>query len=316
MYSTSTTRSTPRRRHAAAPLLALALTTALAAPAGAGPRPETIILPGAISAEGIAVGRGNTFFAGDLLRGDIFRGDLRRGEAAMFVDNPAGRMAVGMAVSVPHNLLFVAGGQTGQAYVYDTETGAALATYQLGDRGASAINDVAVTSTGAWFTDSWQAKLYFVPMSATGDLGQFEALTVTGPASDTSGDWNFNGIQAAPGGRSLIVAHSGQGLLYRIDPTTGASAAITGVSVPGVDGIVLSGRQLWAVQGGDNQVSVIRLSGELDSGVVEQVITSDLFQTPSTAGLHGDRLAVINAKFDTGFPPSADHFEVNIVPAR
>jgi hypothetical protein len=51
----------------------------------------------------------------------------------------------------------------------------------------------------------------------------------------------------------------------------------------------------------------------LTSGVVEKVITSDLFQIPTTAARLGSRLAVVNAKFDTGFPPSADQFEVVLV---
>jgi hypothetical protein len=43
------------------------------------------------------------------------------------------------------------------------------------------------------------------------------------------------------------------------------------------------------------------------------VITSDLFQVPATAVRHGGELAVVNAKFDTGVPPTADTFEVVIV---
>jgi hypothetical protein len=47
--------------------------------------------------------------------------------------------------------------------------------------------------------------------------------------------------------------------------------------------------------------------------VVEEVITSELFQVPATAALFGSRLAVVNAKFDTGFPPTADQYEVIVV---
>ena len=54
---------------------------------------------------------------------------------------------------------------------------------------------------------------------------------------------------------------------------------------------------------------------DLTSGVVEQVITSDLFQIPTTAARFGNRLAVVNAKFDTGFPPTADQYEVVVVDA-
>ena len=301
-------------RHAAIPLLVLALIISLAGPATA-VRPDTVIvLPGASSAEGIAAGRGATFYAGDFLRGDIFRGNIWRGTAELFIDAPDGRMAVGMAVDVRHGLLFVAGG-FGKAYVYDTRTGATVASYQFADPATSIVNDVAVTRRGAWFTDSLQARLYFVPVSRAGVPGPFRTLALSGPAADISGEFNLNGIQATPNGKTLIVAHSTNGELYTVDPTSGASAAIAGVSVPNVDGIVLEGRRLWAVQGPSNQVTRIRLDPHLTSGVVEKVITSDLFQFPTTAARFGSRLAVVNAKFDTGFPPTADQYEVVLVDA-
>ena len=58
-----------------------------------------------------------------------------------------------------------------------------------------------------------------------------------------------------------------------------------------------------------------RLDPQLTSGVVEEVITSELFQVPATAARFGSRLAVVNAKFDTGFPPTADQYEVIVVKA-
>ena len=94
--------------------LVVAMVAVLALPAAAAPD-EVIVLPGATSAEGIATGGGTTFYAGDLFTGDIFRGDVQRGTAALFIDAPAGRMAVGMTVDLDHDLLFVAGGFTGQA---------------------------------------------------------------------------------------------------------------------------------------------------------------------------------------------------------
>jgi sugar lactone lactonase YvrE len=273
-----------------------------------------IVLPGATSAEGIAAGRGATFYAGDLFAGDIFRGNIRRGTAERFIDAPAGRQAVGMAADLRHDLLFVAGGFTGQGYVYDLGTGATVASYQFATPPATVINDVAVTRRGAWFTDSVQGQLYFVPVSRAGIPGPFHTLGLSGPAADTSGEFNLNGIQATANGKTLIVAHSANGQLYTVDPRTGASARIAGVNVPNVDGIVLEGRRLWAVQN-INQVTRIRLGRHLRSGVVDKVITSALFQTPSTAARFGSRLAVVNAKFDTGIPPTADQYEVVVVKA-
>ena len=155
--------------------LVVVVILAAAPPAIAAHADEAIVLPGASSAEGIAKGTGSTFYAGDLLRGDIFRGDVRRGTAELFIDAPDGRMAAGMAVDVRHRLLFVAGVSTGGAYVYDTRTGATVASYQFTDQ-PSLINDVAISKDGAWFTDSMNPVLYHVPIGRRGTLGAFRTL--------------------------------------------------------------------------------------------------------------------------------------------
>jgi sugar lactone lactonase YvrE len=297
----------------------LVLTALLVAPAPAVASPpsthktDVIKLPGATSAEGIAKGDGSTFYAGDLFTGDIFRGDVRRGTAELFIDAPVGRFAAGMTFDRRHHLLFVAGGPTGQAYVYNTRTRATVRSYQFGASGSAFVNDVALTRHGAWFTDSLQAVLYFVPLNRAGTPGAFKTLAVTGPAAGLKGPFNLNGIRAAHGGQTLIVSHSANGALYTVNPRTGASAAIAGISVPNVDGIVLSGHRLWAVQNFSNQITRIRLNNALTAGTVEKVITNDNFQIPTAAARFGNTLAVVQAKFDTGFPPTAASYEVVLV---
>ncbi|MFF1382022.1 SMP-30/gluconolactonase/LRE family protein [Arthrobacter sp. NPDC058288] len=304
-------------RRAAVGLVALAALIipaplASASPPSAKGDDKVIELPGASSAEGIAEGEGTTFFAGDLFKGDIFRGDIRRGTARLYIDVPDGRMAVGMKVDVENGLLFVAGGTTGQAYVYDTDSGKTVATYQLTTQPAF-INDVAVTPDGAWFTNSLKGELYFVPADRHGKPGEAKTLELTGPAAATPGDFNLNGIAAVRGGRTLIVAHTANEALYTVDPESGSSAEIAGAKLPNVDGIVARGNTLWAVQNMLNQVSRVRLDSRLDSFEVRDVITSPDFQVPTTAALFGGTLAVVNAKFGV---PGASTFEVVLTGAR
>jgi len=109
------------------------------------------------------------------------------------------------------------------------------------------------------------------------------------------------------------VAHSSSGLLNAVNPTTGASRTIEGLSLPNVDGILMEGRTVYAAQTFVNQISEVRLSGDLTSGSVRKVITSSLFEVPTTVARFGDRLAAVNAKFDTGLPPAATSFEVVVV---
>ena len=198
------------------------------------------MLPGAISAEGIASGSGSTFYASDMFSGDIFRGDIRKGVAEKFIDNPPGRNALGLRVDVADRLLFAAGGFDGKGYVYDSSTGATLVSYQFSEA-PSLINDVALTPAGAWFTNSFQPELYFVPIT-NGHAGEFTTLHLSGPAAVVQPDGiNNNGIQATSDGSTLVVSHSSSGALNVVNPNTGTSRTIDDLSLPNVDGILMRG---------------------------------------------------------------------------
>jgi sugar lactone lactonase YvrE len=309
-----------KRIFGALTIAAILAGSAFAATVTAQPFPATITLPGATSAEGIATGAGSTFYAGDLFKGDIYRGDLRSGSVSLFIDAPDGRNALGLKADLDHGLLFVAGGFTGQGYVYDLRTGADVAQFQFGTPPNSIVNDVIVAGGAAWFTDSVQPNLYRVPINDDGSVGSASTLTLTGPAAEVTPGFNLNGIAATPDGSTLIVAHSNNATIYTVDPTTGASAGIDGADLPNVDGILFEAGRLWAVQNFSDQVTELRLSPDLGSATVVRVITDEdangAFETPTTAARFGNRLAVVNAKFDTGFPPSATSFEVVIVDGR
>lgn len=283
---------------------ALALMGAAQAPiVSAGEFPSVIVLPGATSAEGIATGKGSTFYAGDFLTGDIYRGDLQSGNVELFIDAPNGRMAVGLKADARRGLLFVAGGFTGQAYIYDLETGADLAVLQLG----VLVNDVVVTRDAAWFTDSGLPHLYRIPTTPGGSA---ETVVVSGPAANLSGFPNLNGIAATPDGRTLIVSHSALGAIFTVDPTSGVSRAIAGVALPTVDGILYHADRLYATQIFLNQIVELSLSRDLTTATFETAFTSPSFQIPTTVAAFGDRLVAVNAKYDTGFPPTATTYEV------
>jgi|Tabmets5t2r1_1033131.scaffolds.fasta_scaffold05300_2 hypothetical protein len=309
-----------------AALVSAALCLVLAAPAGAQPFPDSIPLPDDFAPEGIASGAGTTFYAGSITLGDIYRGDLRTGEGAIFIDAPAGRDAVGLKADRRHGLLFVAGGFTGEAYVYDLRTGAPVASYQFGTPGASLVNDVIVTRDAAYFTDSFAPVLYVVPIGPGGQLGPGETLALSGPAATVvPGDVSLNGIEATRDGKTLIVNHTALGALFTVDPATGESTAIAvdGLIAGTLDGLLLQGRDLWVVENFANTLARVSLSPDLSSGEITATITSPLFRVPTTIARHGSRLAAVNARFDLGLPPPfgpgappGTDFDVVLVRAR
>lgn len=291
----------------------VALVLGLSAPPAAASPARVIVLPGAISAEAIAAGEGGTFYAGDLFRGTIFKGDIRRGTAEPFISVPDGVMTVGMDLDERHDLLFVAGGP-GKAYVYSTRTRALVAGYDLGDATTSFINGVILTPYGAWFSDSLQPKLYFVP-DAHGIPGAVRTLNLSGPAAGKPGTFAINDIASTPSGDTLFVAPDGMGKLVTINPVTGTSSIVANVDIPGTDGLLFDHGRLWATQTFGNQISRFRLSDDLRSGTLEKVITDPLFRVPLTSVKFGDRLAVVNSHLDTGYPPTNPTYEVLVVHA-
>src|SRR5215211_4888158 len=106
--------------------------------------PDVISLPNGFQPEGIAVGRGSTFYVGSIPTGAVYRGDLRTGEGEVLVPAQEGRAAIGLKYDKRTGLLFVAGGPTGFAYIYNGETGENVAAIRL-TSAQSFINDVVIT---------------------------------------------------------------------------------------------------------------------------------------------------------------------------
>jgi hypothetical protein len=280
----------------------LALVFGLAAPAAAkGVFPPVIPLPNGFQPEGIAIGYGSTFYVGSIPTGAIYRGSLRTGEGEILVPAQAGRAAIGLDFDDRTGYLFVAGGSTGKAFVYDGKSGDSLAEYPLTPPGNVFINDGIVTREAVYFTNSSQPTLYRVALGADGGLlnpAQIQAIPLGGDFTQVPG-FNANGIAASPDGKWLIIVNSSQGALYRVDPKSGVAKLIDldGDSVPNGDGILLEGKTLYVVQNRLNKIAVIQLSPDFTSGELERTILNDNFRVPTTIDRFGSYLCAVNARF-------------------
>ena len=285
-------------------LLAVAAVLSTGSPAAPekGPFPDVIQLPTGFRPEGIEVGRGTTFYAGSVGNGAVYRGDLRTGTGAILVPGAAGKAATGIELD-SHNRLFVAGAATGTATVYDAGTGALVRTYTLGTA-PTFINDVVVTQTAAYFTDSQKPVLYRVPIAPTGALGNAQTINLGGDYAHVNGQFNLNGIDATSSGKTLIAVQSVNGRLYRIDPATGVAKTISlgAGSVPNGDGILLTGNTLYVVQNQLNRVAVIALGFGLSDGRIVALLTDSDFSVPTTIDDFGRRLYAVNARFGQQSP--------------
>ncbi|MET0938096.1 MAG: superoxide dismutase [Gaiellaceae bacterium] len=296
-----------------------ATVTALLATAATGSAgavyPDTIALPNGWLPEGISIAPGGTFYAGSRANGAVYGGSLRTGEGAIVVPGVAGRVAVG--VDYDRGRLFVAGGGTGDAFVYDAETGDEIAAYDFaGPPTNTFVNDVVVTRTAAWFTESRSAVLYKVPLGPDGTPAPtFETVPLTSPSPATP-PANSNGIDATPNGKTLIIVQSDPGKLFTVDPGTGVADEIelTGGSgnVVNGDGIHLDGKTLYVVQNRLNQIAVIELETDLSAGAIVGLITSPNFDVPTTIDEFGKWLYAVNARFGTPSPETATYAAVQV----
>jgi sugar lactone lactonase YvrE len=270
--------------------------------------PSPIALPNGWQPEGIAVGAGNTFYVGSIPTGAVYRGDLRTGKGATLVAGVTGRAAIG--IEHDRGRLFVAGGGTGKAFVYNARTGALIREVQLPTGGAATfVNDVVVTKRAAFFTDSNRAVLYRLALSKNGaPAATATALTLTGDFQLVTG-FNLNGIDATPDGKTLVVVQSANGKLYRVVAATGVTKTIDlgGTFVMNGDGLLLHGRTLYVVQNRDNKIAVVALAKGLASGRVTRSITNPAFDVPTTIDRHGSRIYAVNARFGTAPGPSTTY---------
>ena len=291
----------------------VAVTTALTAVFAVGPMgvavadgfPGTIPLPNAWQPEGIAVGTGTTVYVGSLADGSIWKGDLRTGEGAVLVD-AQGRTAVGLKVE--HGLVYVAGGGTGDAYVYDARTGEEVATLELTTE-AAFINDVTITRDAAYFTNSQRAEFYRVALGPGGvPTGEVETIPLSGDWQQVAG-FNANGIAATPDGGTLLIINSTTGTLYTVDPETGAAVAVDtgGTVLTQGDGILLQGKTLYVVRNRSNQIVQLQMSPDFLSATYVATLVDPDFDVPTTIALQGSRLYAVNARFGTPPTPSTEY---------
>lgn len=288
--------------------IVVALIAALVSPvtASAAAFPDEIPLPDGWLPEGIDIGPGHLLYSGSRANGAVYRADLRTGEGEVFVEGAAGRVAVGLKFDERCDVLVVAGGNTGQGYIYDGDTGELVQLYQFTTGVPTFINDVVVTNDAAYFTNSSQPELYRVDFSDCDFTGDFDVIPLSGEWDQVTG-FNANGLVASQNGKYLIVVNSTTGNLYRVDPETGNTVQVDlgaeGVVTQG-DGLALRGKTLYVVRNRSNEIVAIQMNNDWTEGTVEERITQSNFDVPTTIVFFGDALYAVNARFNT--PPTPD----------
>jgi DNA-binding beta-propeller fold protein YncE len=287
-------------------VLALGFALAMAAPVAAASFPERIGLPNGWQPEGITAGRGTTVYVGSLADGAIWKGDVKTGTGDVLAPGADGRVTVGIDYQRRGDRIWAAGGPTGMVHVFDASTGDLLQSYAF--EGAGFLNDVAVTGSAVYVTDSMVQRLSVIPLPDDGSLPDPSAATtleLTGDISFVPNEFNANGIVRYAG--QLIVVQSNTGQLFRVDRSTGVATAIDlgGASVTNGDGLERQGSKLYVVRNQLNQIDVFRLSDDGSSASLLGSLTALAeLNVPTTAALVAHRVWAVNARF--GVTPGPD----------
>lgn len=310
----ATTRAMPLPRHARhaplGPVLLIALSLLLiltAAPlAWAQDGPDAYALPGdAVFPEGIAIDAdARVLYVGSTTDGTIFRADIDSGEVGVFASGTQ-PTAIGMTVD-PYGRLWVAGGPTGQVFVYDTASAELLRTYATPDAASTFVNDLVWTGEAVFVTDSFRPELFRIGADAT--LGELETFASFEDSDFTYVDgFNANGIVATPDGSRVVTVQSQTGLLFHVDVEDGTVGTVTtDVPFPAGDGLIVADGVLYVVQNASGTIARRVMADDATFAIAPAGpdITSERFAYPTTAAILDGELFVVNSQFDQqGGPP-------------
>lgn len=181
------------------------------------------------------------------------------------------------------------------------------------------LNDVAVTRDAVYVTDSVLANqhLAVVPLGLGGALPDPSAaftLPLTGDLSYSAG-FNANGIASSRGW--LLIVQSNEGLLFRVDPRTGATTRVDtgGYPLTAGDGLEVRGSTLHVVRNQLRLVAMLRLGAGLRSATLLGEVTSAGLDVPTTATPAAGQLWAVNARFGTPVTPDTEYW-ITRLPAR
>lgn len=268
--------------------------------------PERIALPAGSQPEGLAITNNGTFYTGSLADGTIFVGDIETGDVRVLVPGGAGRSAVGIAVRGRY--LWVAGGETGKAWVYRRD-GRLVRTYTFAPGGF--LNDVVLTRHAAYFTDSFEPFLYRVPIGDGGvpsSPSGVQTRPLSGDISYAEG-FNANGIDVDRGAARFVMVQLNTGKLFEVRPS-GRTREIDlgGPKVSMGDGVLLHGNIVYVVQNFLNKVAKVRLTDDFRRGRVVSRTTDPDFDIPTSIDAFHDVLYLVNARFTTTPTPTTRYW--------
>lgn len=239
--------------------------------------------------------------------GLVFRVDPDTGKTSLVGDpldmaaaQPKSPVSVALGLKADgEGRLWVAGARTGAMHVLDIAAGQRLARFTTPE-GAALINDVALTSDAAFFTDTLRPVLWRAARDAVVDTKLEPWLSFDGTPLQYGEEPNLNGIVATPDGRYLIVIQMKAGRLFRIDTRTREVAMIetSDSALDGGDGLALLGQRLFVVRQWSEEIVALDLAADFTTATEAKRLKFAELAWPATAAVRGDQLIVANSQLN------------------
>ncbi|AEM85879.1 SMP-30/gluconolactonase/LRE family protein [Streptomyces violaceusniger] len=289
--------------------------------AGVGDRAITLdgsrAFPESVAADGHYV------YATSIGDGTVYRGHPGAKKLEPFLPGGQDGRTQATGVKTTGDRLLVAGAFTGRFFVY-TDAGKLVSAYRVPDTGEQTLlNDAAVAANGdVYITDSFRAVVYRIPAAQVHApaTGARRTLQVAYHLPDyVAGQSNGNGIVASPDGTSLIIGYWYSGALYRLTLATGEIRRIDAPALPSADGITRLGNTLYVARSVNNEVTVLRLSGDETRATAVSERTYPGADTTTGVAVSRGRLLVTNSQMDTylyGDPLTSPVFTLESLPLR
>lgn len=299
---------------------------------------STVALPDGLRPEGITSGPGSRFYVGSLADGRIVTGDLFRTGTSVLLAGATGRQIRGLFYDRRSSLLWAVGNVGTVAHVWAVNSRRGTVVSDTVIAGGIFLNDLVVTKSAVWVTDSKVDRLAVIGLTRSGwpakKPARFVALGGAWPKGDGVAI-NANGIRTLPDD-SIVLNNSRVGGLWQVDPRSGTTREITVTGGPGItggDGLEISGDTLFNVRGsGQKEVSVLRLKAARHGKDCHQkhcdgrhchgngrqlcttwwarwvtALTDASLDVPSTATLAAGSLWAVNARFGVASPETATY---------
>jgi len=177
----------------------------------------------------------------------------------------------------------------------DPATGRVTARFEVPGGPEAAPGDLAVASDGTVFvSDSTRGALLVL----RGGNGEVQTLLAPGTVGSPQG------LVVSPDGRTVVVTDYPSGL-WRVDATSGAAVRLPtpeGASLIGIDGLILDGRRIYAIQNGVAPQRLLRIDLNADWTAIDgiEVLAANLpeIDEPTTGiVLDGDLVFVARSQW-------------------